>query len=102
MKDGNEAPVSFRFFSFFFHIYSFGCSGSQLCHMGSLVAACGIWFPDQGLNPGALHWERRVLAIGPAGKSTVSSFRENGLNVGKREAVFAYPPPTNGVQLCSC
>ena len=27
-----------------------------------LVAACGIWFPDQELNPGPLHWERGVLA----------------------------------------
>ena len=28
-----------------------------------------IWFPDQGLNPGPLHWERWVLATGPPGKS---------------------------------
>ena len=34
-----------------------------------LVAACGIKFPDQGLNPGPLHWERRVLATGLSGKS---------------------------------
>ena len=23
-----------------------------------LVVACGIWFPDQGSNPGPLHWEQ--------------------------------------------
>ena len=34
-----------------------------------LVVACGISFPDQGLNPGFLHWERGVLATGPLGKS---------------------------------
>ena len=34
-----------------------------------LVAAYGIKFPDQGLNPGALHWECRVLASGPPEKS---------------------------------
>ena len=34
---------------------------------GLLVAACGILFPDQGLNPGTLHWERGVLATGPPG-----------------------------------
>lgn len=26
-------------------------------HTGSLVAACGILFPDQGLNLGPLHWK---------------------------------------------
>ena len=25
-----------------------------------LVMVCNIWFPDQGLNPGPLHWEHRV------------------------------------------
>ena len=35
----------------------------------ALAAACGIKFPDQGLNPGTLHWEHRVLAAGPPGKS---------------------------------
>ena len=33
-----------------------------------LVAACGIYFPDQGLNLGPLHWESGVLATGPPGK----------------------------------
>ena len=36
-----------------------------------LVAACGIWFPAQGSNTGPLHWECRVLATGPPGKSLV-------------------------------
>ena len=34
-----------------------------------LVAACGIQFPDQGQNLGPLHWEHKVLATGPLGKS---------------------------------
>ena len=34
-----------------------------------LVAVCGIYFPNQGLNLGSLHWERGVLATGPQGKS---------------------------------
>ena len=33
-----------------------------------LVAACGIEFPDQGLNPRPLHWELGALATGPPGK----------------------------------
>ena len=48
---------------------------SSLWHAGSLVAACklsaaacGIWLPNQGSNPGPLHWERRVIASGPLGK----------------------------------
>ena len=34
-----------------------------------LVVACGVSFPDQGSNPGPLHWECRVLTTGPPGKS---------------------------------
>ena len=34
----------------------------------ALAAACGIKFPDQGLNPGPLHWEHRVLPSGSPGK----------------------------------
>ena len=37
-----------------------------------LVAACGISFPDQGSNPGPLHWERGVLATKPPKKSSES------------------------------
>ena len=29
---------------------------------------CGIYFPDQRLNSGPLHWEHGVLAPGPPGK----------------------------------
>ena len=41
----------------------------SLRHVNSLVAACGIWFPDQGLDLGPLHWEHGVLATGSPGKS---------------------------------
>ena len=75
---------------------------SSLQHAGSLVlacehlvAACGIKFPDQGLNLGPLRWEHVVLATGPLGKSsepkilnTLASFSENSalyifFNIGK-------------------
>ena len=42
---------------------------SSLRHSGSLAAASGIYFPDQGLNLSPLHWELGVLATGPPGKS---------------------------------
>ena len=35
-----------------------------------VVAACGISFPDQGLNPGSLPWECRVVVTGSPGKSS--------------------------------
>ena len=41
---------------------SLSCSTQDL-----LVAACGI--PDQGPNPGSLHWELGGLATGPPGNS---------------------------------
>ena len=47
----------------------FGCTRSQLPHVGSLVAASRIQFPDQGSNLGPLHWEHSVLTTGPPGKS---------------------------------
>ena len=34
-----------------------------------LVEACGIQFPDQGSNPGPLHWEYGVSATEPQEKS---------------------------------
>ena len=55
--------------NFFFQEYLFGCSRSQLQNVGSLVEARGIQFPDQGLNLGPLHWEHRILATEPPGKS---------------------------------
>ena len=39
-----------------------------------LVAACGIKFPDQGLNLGSLCWEHGVLATGSPGNSTFKKF----------------------------
>ena len=49
----------FYYFKIFIFIYVSDCAGSLLYHAGSLVVvcqllvvACGIWFPDQGSNPG--------------------------------------------------
>ena len=39
-----------------------------------LVAACGILFPDQGLNPGPLHWKCNVLTTEPSGKTLGFAF----------------------------
>ena len=48
-----------------------------------LVMACGVQFPDQGWNPGSVHWERRVLATGTQGKSLLFVFKKE-LIVSKR------------------
>ena len=39
-----------------------------------IVAACGIKFPDQGLNSGPLYWKQGVCTTGPVGKSPVKLF----------------------------
>ena len=46
---------------------------SQLWHTGSLVATCGMQFPDQGMNLVFLHWECRVLAQGSPSSSLLKS-----------------------------
>ena len=50
-------------------------AGSQLGHVGSLIAARGIYFPDQGLNPGLLSWELGISATGLPGESLVDLFQ---------------------------
>ena len=45
------------------------CAGSLVVVCKPSVAACGIQFPDQGLDLGPLHWECGVIAIGPPEKS---------------------------------
>ena len=61
-------PVSFSFFLLELLIYlpalGFSCGTLAL-----LVVACGIWFPDKGLNPGPLNWECGVLTTGLPVKS---------------------------------
>ena len=73
--------LSFNTF-FFFNIYLFSCTRSQLQHAGSLVethepiaAAYGIQFPNQRSIPGPWHWEGRVSATGPPGKSPFNTFK---------------------------
>ena len=58
----------FLFFFFFFNIYF--CLFIWLRQV--LAVACGIQFLNLGWNPGALHWELRVLATGPLGKPLLS------------------------------
>ena len=69
----------FFFFFFFFCLFIWLCWVSVVAHWISpifvgaygIFAAQGIWFPDQGLSLGPLHWEHGVLATGPPGKSLV-------------------------------
>ena len=51
---------------------SLGRVGSLVSACELLVVSCGILFPDQGSNPGTLHWEVRVLAAEPLRKSLPS------------------------------
>ena len=53
-----------------------------------LVAACEIEFPDQGWNLGPLHWEHKVLAIGPPVKSLNVIFLFVCFDEGPKEHTF--------------
>ena len=73
----NLRSKEFLFLKYFF-LSLFGCAGSQLWHVESLIfvvarklleVACGIQVPYQGLNTISLHWESQVLDTKPPGKS---------------------------------
>ena len=49
-------------------------TGSLVAACKLLVAACGIYFSNRGLNPGLMHWALRILATGPPGKSPHNPF----------------------------
>ena len=80
IQDGIQWQIAFWiYFNFFFlFVYLAALSGGTqgllfvTCELS--VPASGIWFPDQGLNPGPLHWECGVLASGPPGKCPEFSF----------------------------
>jgi len=54
----------------------------------ALVVACGIWFPDQELNPGPLHWERGVLASWTTREVPIME----GLSLSEYPPKFLVPP----------
>ena len=64
--------LSFFFFNIYLFIWlpqSLSRSTQDLC-LWCVNSSCSIWdLPDQGSNPGLLHWKRKVLAIGPLGNS---------------------------------
>ena len=47
----------------------------QVVIIASLAVACGIWFPDRGLNLCPLYWESCVLTTEPPGKSQLVGFK---------------------------
>ena len=72
-----------------------GCGISSLWHIGSLVAARGIQVPEQGSNPGPMHWKCGVLATGPpwkppafASTSNISVFNSIGVGLDRRALVY--------------
>ena len=71
-----QVPELYIFFSLkkFIYLFAYTCLNwgpqdlwSSLQHVWFLVVACGIYFPDRGLNPGPLHWEQGTT--GPPEKS---------------------------------
>ena len=91
--------LKFLFFSYF------GCSGSLL-HCTCFVAACSIYFPDQGSNPGP-YWECRVLATGPTVQFSSVQFSRSIMSVslqfhGLQHSRLPCPSPTPGSCSNSC
>ena len=55
-------------------LWSVGALRGGMEHSGVVR---GILFPDQGSNPGSLHWECEVIATGPPGKSCKHFLKES-------------------------
>ena len=53
-----------------------------------LVVACGILFPDQGSNPGFLHWELRVFALDHQGSPVTLILLWNEIRVAEEWGVL--------------
>ena len=79
-------------------IYFFGCTRSQLRHVGPLVMAyglfsCSTWnlIPQPGSNSGLLHWELRLFSTGPPEKSQNVLIRNknHGLCLGVAHSLIA-------------
>ena len=75
----------------------FGYTGSWLWHTGSLVVAyellvaeCGVQFPDQGSNPGHLHWEQGITGEVPTVSLKGPVLSSESLN----QASVSIPPVT--------
>ena len=96
---------TFKFLFLFIYLLVFGCTRSYLRHTASsvfvvacgiilvavcelLVAAHGVQFPDQGWTPGPLHWEFRVLATGPPGKSRIKILNNNNVQYNNNKSYF--------------
>ena len=62
-----------QFFSLNIYLSALGLNCSlwdfvlEVCEL--LVVACRLYFPDQELNLGPLHWAQEILATGPPGNA---------------------------------
>ena len=56
-------------YTLYIYIYTHTLIYLFICLHQLLVEVYGIQFSDQGLNPGPLYWELRILATGLLGKS---------------------------------
>lgn len=63
-------PKQFLFSFLKICIHLFICRDQVLWHMESFIVTGGIQCLNQGLNLGTLHWEHKVLVLGPPGKSS--------------------------------
>ena len=86
-----KGQVLLLLFNIYLLIYlaALGLSGgmwalrSLLRHVRSLAVACKIELPHQGSNPSSLHWELKVLIIGPPEKSQIGIIWNKGFIIKK-------------------
>ena len=101
--EGSREVREYRIlYLFLILINLFHCTVSYLQHEGSLVTACEIQFPNQGLNPGPLYGEHRALATGPPGKSAVQDTLINRLPLRASGAQSCWARAESTAQSCPC
>ena len=76
------------------HLWSLlRCVGSLIAACRLLVKACGIWLPDQGSNPGPLHWELGFLPTGPPGSPSLAIWNSMIWELAALTSTETWPPP---------
>ena len=82
LQQSRQRSLFFNIYIYLFILFIYLVAPGLICGTwapllqlaGKLWHACGSQFPNQGSNPGPLHWECRVLTTVPPGKSLGRGF----------------------------
>lgn len=80
---------------FFFKTKLCISSASARCYLRRSIFSCSVWdlVPDQGPNPGPLHWEHGVLVTGPPGSPKNSILSDMGFGISSLPQLGPPLPP---------